>query len=73
MADKQGRGPLAMQITVDISEEILRAAEARGLSVADFVESLLAGSVEVRPNSQAVSSAMERIRTLRSVASAAKR
>lgn len=62
-----------MQITVDISEEILRAAEARGLSAADYVESLLAGSVEARPTSNAVSSAMERIRTLRSVASAAKR
>lgn len=61
-----------MQITVDISEEILRAAEARGLSVADFVESLLAGSVEAGPNSSAVSTAIERIRALRSVASAEK-
>jgi uncharacterized protein (DUF1778 family) len=62
-----------MQITIDISEEIRRAAEARGLTVTDFVESLLAGSVEARPASKSVSSAMERIRTLRSMASAAKR
>jgi hypothetical protein len=62
-----------MQITVDISEEVRRAADARGLSVADFVESLLAGSVEAAPDSKSVSSAMERIRTLHSVASAAKR
>jgi hypothetical protein len=62
-----------MQITVNISKEIVRAAEAHGLAVADYVESLLAGSVESGPASKSVSSAMERIRALHAVVSAIKR
>ncbi len=54
-----------MQLTVTISDEIMREAEARGLPLVDFVDLLIdKGLVEVRERNT-VSSAIERIRALR--------
>jgi len=64
---------LEMQVTVDVTDEIRREAEARGLPVIDFVETLVQeglNTVRVRP---VVNTAIERIRALRSAAPAPKR
>ncbi len=54
-----------MQLTVTISDEIIREAEARNLPVVDFVDLLIdKGLAEVRERNT-VSSAIERIRALR--------
>jgi hypothetical protein len=54
-----------MQLTVTISDEIMRKAEARWLPLADFVDLLIDnGLVEVRERNT-VSSAIKRIRALR--------
>ena len=55
-----------MQITVEVSEEIRRDAELRGLPVVDFVEDLVARGMETLHSNTRVSSAIERIRALRS-------
>ena len=57
-----------MQVNVDVTDEIRREAESRGLPVIDFVEMLIQkglNSVLVRP---AVNTAIDRIRALRSAA-----
>jgi ACT domain-containing protein len=57
-----------MQVTVDVTDEIRREAESRGLPVIDFVEMLVQeglNRVLVRP---VVDTAIERIRALRSAA-----
>jgi hypothetical protein len=64
---------LIMQITLTISDEIVREAGARGLPVVDFVELLVdkgLGAVKERP---VLNSAIERIRALRSTAIESKR
>jgi len=57
-----------MQITVTVSDAIVREAGARGLAVIDFVESLIdkgmASSADAKER-PVLSSAMERIRALR--------
>ena len=57
-----------MQITVTVSDGIVREAGARGLAVIDFVESLIdkgmASSADAKER-PVLSSAMERIRALR--------
>jgi hypothetical protein len=57
-----------MQITVTFSDAIVREAGARGLAVIDFVESLIdkgmASSADAKER-PVLSSAMERIRALR--------
>jgi hypothetical protein len=57
-----------MQITVTISDEIVREAGARGLAVIDFVESLIDKGMLAAKERPVLSSAMERIRALRSTA-----
>lgn len=54
-----------MQISVTVSDHIIREAEARNMPVVDFVELLIdKGLVEVKERNT-VSSAIERIRALR--------
>jgi hypothetical protein len=62
-----------MQITVTISDEIVRMAGDRGLPIIDFVESLIdkgMGEVEEDPG---LSNAIERIRALRSPTGSSRR
>jgi hypothetical protein len=55
-----------MQITLNISESIVREAAVRGVPVIDFVESLIdKGMLDSKERPQ-LSNAMERIRALRS-------
>lgn len=54
-----------MQLTVTISDEIVREAEARKLPVVDFVDMLIDKGLAVVRERDTVSSAIERIRALR--------
>ena len=62
-----------MQITLTISDDIVREAGARNLAVIDFVESLVDKGLSVARERPMMSSAMERIRALRSSAIEPKR
>jgi len=55
----------AMQISVQVTDEIRREAESRGLPVIDFVEQLIAKGLEAMRNSASLTTAIERIRALR--------
>ncbi|MGB6746369.1 MAG: hypothetical protein WBE38_22145 [Terracidiphilus sp.] len=55
-----------MQITVTISDDMIREAQARGLSVQQFVESLIDKGFEGSQERPVMSTAIERIRALRS-------
>jgi len=57
-----------MQITVTISDVVVREAGVRGLAVIDFVESLIDKGMLAPREQPVLSSAMERIRALRSTA-----
>jgi hypothetical protein len=57
-----------MQITVTVSDAIVREAGARGVAVIDFVESLIDKGMLAAKERPVLSSAMERIRALRSTA-----
>jgi hypothetical protein len=57
-----------MQITVTVSDAIVREAGARSLAVIDFVESLIAKGMLAQKEPPVLSSAIERIRALRSTA-----
>jgi hypothetical protein len=61
----RGESPI-MQITVTVSDEIVREAGDRGLPVIDFVESLIDRGLSLAKERPVLSSAMERIRALRS-------
>lgn len=54
-----------MQITVTVSDAVVREAAARGVTVSDFVESLIDKGMLQAKEPQVLSSAMERIRLLR--------
>jgi len=54
-----------MQISVQVTDEIRREAESRGLPVIDFVEQLIAKGLEAMRNSASLTTAIERIRALR--------
>jgi hypothetical protein len=54
-----------MQITITISDEVTRAAQERGLSVQEFVESLIDKGLAAGQQTPSVNSAIERIRALR--------
>lgn len=57
-----------MQVTVTVSDAIVREAGVRGLPVVDFVESLIdKGMNDARPQ-PVLDSAVERIRALRAAA-----
>jgi hypothetical protein len=57
-----------MQITVTVSDEIVREAGARGLPVIDFLESLIDKGMIAAKERPVLHDAMERIRALRSTA-----
>jgi hypothetical protein len=59
-----------MQITIEVTDEIRREADFRGLPIIDFVESLIARGLHPELDRPVVKSAMERIRELRSMPSA---
>lgn len=59
------RGPIGMQVMVDVTDEMRREAEARGLAVVDYVELLLAQGRDRLNQGSSVSGAIERIRALR--------
>ena len=61
-------GKPAMQITVTVSDELVREAGARGLPVIDFIESLIDKGFSAVKERPVLNDAMERIRALRSPA-----
>jgi hypothetical protein len=62
-----------MQITVTISDAIVREAGTRGLPVIDFVESLIDKGLLESKERPVLNSAMERIRALSSKSGDSKR
>jgi hypothetical protein len=54
-----------MQVTVTVSDEVVREAGLRGLPVIDFVESLIDKGLAGRTGRPELTDAMERIRILR--------
>jgi len=72
-ADKPGRENAIMQITLTISDEIVREAGVRGMAVIDFVESLVDKGMSISKEKPVLNSAIERIRALRSTAVESKR
>jgi hypothetical protein len=54
-----------MQVTVTVSDVIVREAGVRGLPVIDFVESLIDKGMSAAQGRPVLDSAMERIRALR--------
>jgi hypothetical protein len=65
-ADEPGRGNPKMQITVTVSDAIVREAAAHNLPVIDFVESLIDKGKSAAAEPAALENAIERIRALRS-------
>jgi hypothetical protein len=63
------RAPI-MQVTVTVSDAIVREAGTRGLPVIDFVESLIDKGMMSTQGRPVLDSAMERIRALRQAATA---
>jgi hypothetical protein len=61
-----------MQVTVTVSDEIVREAGVHGLPIVDYVESLIDRGKTAAAAPPALSSAIERIRALRSEASSTK-
>ena len=57
-----------MQVTVTVSDAIVREAGVRGLPVIDFVESLIDKGLRTSQGRPVLDSAMERIRALREAA-----
>jgi hypothetical protein len=53
-----------MQVSVDVTDEMRREAETRGLPIIDYVELLIDKGRKSMGEGAAVSSAMERIRAL---------
>lgn len=64
---------VAMQVSVEISGDIRSEAEARGLPLVDYIEMLIARGRQAMQGSENVSSALERIRALRTPEGAARR
>jgi len=70
-ADKPQKGStLSMQITIEVTDEIRREADFRGLPIIDFVELLIARGLHPELDAPVVKSAIERIRELRSAPAA---
>jgi hypothetical protein len=55
----------AMQVTVTVSDAVIREAGTRGLSVVDFIESLIDKGLTVAQERPVLNNAIERIRALR--------
>jgi hypothetical protein len=58
-----------MQITITVSDDMMREAQARGLSLQEFVESLIDKGFSASQEKPVMSTAIERIRALRSTGS----
>ena len=54
-----------MQVSVDVTDDIRREAELRGLAVIDYIELLMEKGRAAMKTSSAMSGAIERIRALR--------
>jgi hypothetical protein len=54
-----------MQVSVDVTDEMRREAESRGMPIIDYVDFLIAKGRQAIVEGKAVSSAIERIRALR--------
>lgn len=54
-----------MQIAITVSDDIIREAQDRGLSVQEFVEALIDKGLAVSRQSPNMNTAIERIRALR--------
>lgn len=54
-----------MQISVEVTDEMRREAESRGLPVIDYVDLLVARGRRVLQDEATLSGALERIRALR--------
>lgn len=54
-----------MQVTVTVSDAVIREAGTRGLSVVDFIESLIDKGLTVAQERPVLNNAIERIRALR--------
>lgn len=54
-----------MQVTVTVSDKVVREASARGMQVSDFVEQLIDKGFEHAHDNNNVSTAIDRIRALR--------
>jgi hypothetical protein len=63
-ADESLRGQ-QMQVSVDVTDEMRREAEGRGLPIVDYVELLIEKGRNALTEGGVVSSAIERIRALR--------
>jgi hypothetical protein len=61
-----------MQVTVTVSDVIVREAGVRGLPVVDYVETLIDKGMSAAQGRPVLDSAMERIRALRSAALSSK-
>jgi hypothetical protein len=61
-----------MQVTVTVSDAIVREAGVRGLPVIDFVESLIDKGISAVQGRPVLDSAMARIRALRSATAGSK-
>jgi hypothetical protein len=61
-------GLAEMQITVTVSDELVREAGARGLPVVDFIETLIDKGFSLVKERPVLNDAMARIRALRSPA-----
>jgi hypothetical protein len=72
-ADEPEEGTRAMQVTVTVSDAIVREAGVRGMPVIDFVESLIDKGMSAAQGRPVLDSAMERIRALRASTPAGKR
>ncbi|MDE3201809.1 MAG: hypothetical protein KGN79_12915 [Acidobacteriota bacterium] len=55
-----------MQVSVEVTAEIRGEAEARGLPIVDYIELLIERGRQALQGNETVSSALERIRALRS-------
>ena len=62
-----------MQVTVTVSDAIVREAAARSLPVIDFVESLIDKGILAASDPPKLDGAIERIRRLRSATPASRR
>jgi hypothetical protein len=67
VADEMREGTPNMQITVTVSDEVVREAGTRGLPVIDFIESLIDRGMRAAKDRPTVDDAIERIRALRGV------
>jgi len=62
-----------MQVTITVSDDIVREAKTRSLFLTDFVEMLLDKGLEVVQDRPVLNSAIDLIRNLRSTASESRR